>query len=386
MYTEATRIVIKLGTAVLMGSSDEMLLSRFHSFIESIARLKKAGKEVLVVSSGAVGLGVQKLKLKQRPQELVMKQVCAAVGQGHLMSLYTEAFDVHGITTAQVLLTEEDFSNRVRYLNLRNALQRILEVGALPIINENDTVSTVELESPLSDPSHFKVSFGDNDKLAALVASKIDADLLIILTDVEGLYSADPRVKKDAKLIPLVKEITPEIEQLANTDATAVGARVGRGGIRTKLEAAKIAVSSGCAAVIASGKVPGTIDRLFSGEQVGTLFLPQESLPGKRRWIAYATTIKAAVVVNEGAQNALCKKKASLLAAGVIEVRGKFEQGEVISILNASGQEFARGMANYSSTDAKKICGMKSEKIDELLENRSQDALITRNNIAFLDR
>ena len=378
---EARRVVIKLGTAVLMREDGGPALSRFYSFIEAIADLKRAGREVLLVSSGAVGLGAQQLNLTRRPQLLPLKQACAAIGQGRLMALYAEGFDRLGVTAAQVLLTEEDFSNRQRYLNLRGTLGKLLELGVLPIINENDTVATAELEAE-GDTPQVRVNFGDNDKLSALVASKTESDLLLILTDVNGLYTAEPS-SKDARLIPLVTEITQEIEALAR-GATG-SSKLGRGGIGTKIEAARIAARSGCATVIAGGKLPQIISRIFAGEEVGTLFLPQSGLPGKRRWIAFATTVKAAVVVNEGARRALVERKASLLAAGVTEVRGAFERGDVVSIIDERQQEFARGIVNYSSDEARRISGQHSARIDELIENRNYDALITRDNIAFLD-
>ncbi len=381
--SDARRIVIKLGTAVLVRDDGGIALSRFYSFIEAIADLKRSGREVLLVSSGAVGLGAERLGITRRPQLLPLKQALAAVGQGRLMSLYSDAFDRLGVITAQMLLTEEDFSNRQRYLNLRGTLAKLLELGVLPIINENDTVSTAELES-LDHAPHVKINFGDNDKLSALVASKIEADLLVMLTDVEGLYTADPGSSDEATLIPLVKEITPEIEDLARASVST--SRVGRGGMKTKLDAARIATLSGCAAVIASGKLPGVIARVFAGEELGTLFLPQSSLPGKRRWIAFATSVKAAVVVNEGARHALEERKASLLSAGILDVRGQFERGDVVSIIDEQGHEFARGIVNYSSVEARKISGLRSDKIDELIENRSYDALITRDNIAFLEK
>jgi glutamate 5-kinase len=374
------RVVIKLGTAILMLEEGGLATARFNAFVESIAALKREGREVLIVSSGAVGLGVQRLGISRRPELLTLKQACAAVGQGKLMALYSEAFDRLGVTTAQVLLTEEDFANRRRYLNLRSTITKLLELGALPIINENDTVSTDELEST-DNATQRKVNFGDNDRLSALVASKIEADLLLILTDVDGLYTGNPNKDEDARFIPLVEEITPEIEELARGGP---GTRLGRGGMQTKLEAARIATRSGCATVIAGGKVDGVIARLFAGEAVGTLFLPQRELPGKRRWIAFATSVNAAVVVNEGARRALLERKASLLSAGVVEVRGDFERADVVSILDEQGREFARGIVNYSSSEARKISGLRSDKINELIESRNYDALITRDNIAFV--
>jgi glutamate 5-kinase len=381
---ELGRVVIKLGTAILMREDGGIALSRLYSFIEAIADLKREGREVLLVSSGAVGLGAERLGIGRTPQLLTLKQACAAVGQGRLMSLYADALDRLGITTAQLLLTEEDFSNRRRYLNLRSTILKLLELNVLPIINENDPVSTTELEST-DEGSQVKVNFGDNDKLSALVASKIEADLLLILTDVEGLYTADPAALSKATLIPVVDEITPEIEELGRTSWTGANRR-GRGGIRTKLEAARIASHSGCATIIAGGKTPGVIGRIMAGEELGTLFLPQTGLLAKRRWIAFATSVKAALVVNEGARDALVDRKASLLAAGVVEVRGSFDRGDVVSILDEQEREFARGMVNYSSDEARRIAGLRSEKIDELIENRNYDALVTRDNIAFLDR
>jgi glutamate 5-kinase len=379
IINEARRIVIKLGTAVLIREEGGVALSRFYSFVEAVADLKREGREVLLVSSGAVGLGTQRLGITQRPPSLPVKQACAAVGQGRLMSLYSDAFDRLGVTTAQLLLTEEDFSNRRRYLNLRSTITKLLEMGVLPIINENDTVSTAELE-PLDQSSYVRVNFGDNDKLSALVASKIEADLLVMLTDVEGLYTAAPDSAPGAQLIRVVDQITPEIEGLARGGRTG---RAGRGGMKTKLEAAQIATRSGCAAIIASGKLADVIRSIFAGEELGTLFLPQAGLPGKRRWIAFATSVKAAIIVNEGAARALIERKASLLAAGIREVRGAFERGDVVSILDEQGQEFARGIVNYSSAEARRISGLHSDKIDELIENRNYDAVITRDNIFF---
>jgi glutamate 5-kinase len=382
--SQSKRVVIKLGTAVLMRDEGGVALSRFYSFVESIAALKRHGREPILVSSGAIGLGAEQLRLQRKPQLLALKQACAAIGQGRLMSLYSDAFERLDITTAQLLLTEEDFSNRRRYLNLRSTITKLLELGALPIINENDPVSTAEIES-IDASQYVKVNFGDNDKLSALVASKIEADLLVLLTDVEGLFTANPAESSDAQLIPLVEEITTETENLAN-GREGRQSRLGRGGMKTKIEAARIATHSGCATIIASGKLPSVIDRVFAGEEIGTLFLPKSSLQGKRKWIAFATTVKSALVVNDGARRALMESKASLLPAGVIEVRGEFERGDAVSILDEQEREFARGIVNYSGDEARRITGKRSDKIDELVENRNYDALITRDNIAFLDK
>lgn len=383
MTAQSRRVVVKLGTAVLIGEGNGIAQSRFDALVEAIAGLRRAGREVLIVSSGAIGLGAERLKMERRPHGMPLKQACAAVGQGRLMSLYSETFERYGILTAQLLLTAEDFSSRRRYLNLRSTITKLLELGTIPVINENDTISTAEIES-LDVASPVKINFGDNDKLSALVASKMEADLLVLLTDVDGLYTANPHESHDAELIRLVGEITPEIEALAAT-GVARESRVGRGGIKTKLEAARIATRSGCATIIAGGKLPNIIERIFEGDDVGTLFLPKSGLKGRRRWIAFATSVRAAIVVNDGARAALAERKASLLAAGVVEVRGEFERGDVASIIDEQGREFARGIVNYSSHEARKISGHHSGKIDELIEQRNYDALITRDNIAFLD-
>lgn len=383
LIKDASRIVIKLGTAVLMKDEGGIALSRFYSFVESIAELMKAGKEVLLVTSGAVGLGVRTLNLPGKPKDLPLKQACAAVGQGRLMSLYNDAFEKADVVAAQVLLTEEDFSNRKRYLNLRSTISELLALKVLPIINENDTVSTAELE--LLKEEGVKVNFGDNDKLSALVASKMDADLLIILTDVEGLYTADPRLGPAAELISLVETFIPEIEQLGQSKVDA--SKPGRGGINTKIAAAKVATQSGCAAIIAGGKVEGVIRRIFSGKEVGTLFLPGKGLSGKQRWIAFATTVKAALVVNSGARTALLGGKASLLPAGVVAVKGNFDRGDVVSIEDEGGREFARGIVNYASDETRQVSGQSSDALENLVSplGRNYDALITRDNIAFLE-
>jgi glutamate 5-kinase len=382
IVTGSKRIVIKLGTAVLMNDQGGIALSRFYSFVEGIAQLIKSGKEVLLVTSGAVGLGARALGFTSKPKLLPQKQACAAVGQGRLMALYSDAFEKMDVVAAQILLTEEDFSNRQRYLNLRSTINELIEHHVLPIFNENDTVSTAEIEM-LKEGGEVKVNFGDNDKLSSLVASKIEADLLIILTDVEGLYTADPRSGPDAKLIAVVEHFTPEIEGLG--ESKAASDKPGRGGIKTKLAAAKVATQSGCAAIIASGKTENAIGRIFAGEELGTLFLPHAGLSGKQRWIAFATTIKASLVVNEGAKAALTQRKASLLPAGVVAVKGHFERGDVVSVEDEDGKDFARGIVNYSSDEAKKVSGLHSGAIDELIVSRNYDALITRDNIVFLD-
>lgn len=261
----ARRVVVKLGTAALTHADGSVALSRVYGFVEAIAALKRAGKDVLVVTSGAVGLGSSALGLDRPAADLKLRQACAAVGQGRLMSLYTDAFERLGIVAAQVLLTRDDFAARERYVNLQRTVTQLLELGVVPIINENDTVAVDELELESQESA---ASFGDNDGLSALVAGKVDADLLLILTDVDGLYTADPRDVGKAKLIRLVERVTPDIEKLAG------GANIGRGGMRSKVSAAAFAARAGCATIVADGTEPGIIERVFAGEDIGTLFLP----------------------------------------------------------------------------------------------------------------
>lgn len=365
---KAKRIVVKIGTNTLSTKDGKMALSRIYGFIEDIAELKSQGKEIIVVTSGAVGFGAKKLNLS-KPDTIEVKQACAAVGQAKLMHFYEDAFDKFNITVAQVLLTEDDFDYRNRYLSLKSALNELLQFDVIPIINQNDTVSVFTQKQKL------KSSFGDNDKLSALVMSGLSADVLVILTDVDGLYDADPRVNKDARHIPVVEEITPEIEALG-FDASSGG----RGGMKTKLEAAMVATHSGGCAVIANGSIPKIVSRVFSDEQIGTVFLPSTNLNEKRRWIAYASSLVGALIINEGAYQAL-RKNASLLPIGVVKIENDFNKDDVVSIRLESGEEVARGMVNYSSEDCNKLIGKHSDEIEKLLGHKNYDAVITRDNI-----
>ena len=341
------RIVIKFGTNVVTRKSGDIALSRLYNLIENIADLHKQGKEILIVSSGAVGMGKKVINLKSKPKTLPLKQACAAIGQGKLLYLYEEGFNKLSIPIAQVLLTENDFTDRKRYLNLRSALNTLLELGVIPIINENDVVSTSELK-PYEEDGERKINFGDNDKLSALVMSKLDADLLIILSDVDGLYDCNPKTNCDAKIIHTVDNLTSNINLMCD-DCHSENSR---GGMKTKLEAAKIAVNSGGKAIIANGKQLNIIKDLFSSKQVGTIFLPINQMSSKKRWIAYATSINGSIIVNTGAKKALLEKCASLLPAGVIDVKNSFNSGDVVSIIDTEGNEFARGMINYSSEES----------------------------------
>lgn len=374
-FINAKRIVFKFGTNVLRGDDGYVSLPRVYSFIEDLSRLARQGKEIIVVTSGAVGLGKKRLGLEST-EGVALKQACAAIGQGKLMSIYENGFDTYGLVSSQILLTEDDFSLRKRYLSLRTTLNKLLELGVVPIINQNDTVSTVEVDPQYE---HMQVCFSDNDKLSALVTSELDADLLVILSDIEGLYDENPKVNPNAKIIRKVDEVTDAVLALG-TDASSGG----RGGMRTKLEAARMVTRFGGKVLIANGKIPYVIKKIFEEEELGTMFLPQnEGLSDKKRWIGYATNIIGKIVVNQGAKKALLAQK-SLLPIGVCEVINEFKKGDVISILDEQHNEIARGIVNYNSESCQKVIGCHSDNIMEILGFKNYDAIITRDNITLL--
>ena len=377
LIKKAKRIVFKFGTNALSTDNGDLALSRLYSFMEDIAALRAQGKEVMIVTSGAVGVGKRRLGLTSAPDVVSLKQACAAVGQISLMKLYEDGFKQLGVVAAQVLLTEDDFSHRSRYLSLRDTLNRLLELGCIPVINQNDTVSTNELRG--YKEKGVNVCFSDNDKLSALVASGMDADLLCVMSDVDGLSNGDPRKDKNAKLIEVVKGVTPEIEALGFCASSR-----GRGGMKTKLEAAKVVTRSGAAMIIAYGKKPGAVSAVFGPDFKGTLFLPVEDLPGKKLWLAYATNVAGGLTVNDGAKKAMCEKGSSLLPAGITAVAGEFEAGDSISILDEAGQEFARGLVNYSSKECRKIAGRRSEEIAKKIGYKNYDEAVHRDNIVLL--
>ena len=375
-FINAKRIVVKLGTNILRNDEGYVSLPRVFSFIEDMASLVKSGKEVILITSGAVGLGRKRLGL-EGTTGTALKQACAAIGQGKLMSIYESGFDTYGLVAAQILLTEDDFGIRTRYLSLRTTLNKLLELGVIPVINQNDTVSSIEVDPRYE---HMQVCFSDNDKLSALVASELDADLLLILSDVDGLYDKNPKENPDAKIIPVVNEVTDEVLELG-TDASDGG----RGGMRTKLMAARMVTRFGGRVLIANGKIPYVIKKVFAGDEIGTMFLPQnEGLSDKKRWIGYATNIIGKIKVNHGAKKALVEKEKSLLPIGVIDVIHEFKKGDVISIIDENDHEFARGMVNYDSDSCRKVIGPHSDDIIKVLGFKNYDAIITRDNITIL--
>lgn len=373
----AQRIVFKLGTSILTNKDGSIALSRIYSFIESISDLKKQGREIIIVTSGAVGMGAGLLKNTEKVDGAYLKQACAAVGQGKLIQFYEDALEKFNILTAQILLTTDDFTHRNKYLRIRNTLNTLLELGVIPIINENDTVSTIEPECYCENDA--EVCFDDNDKLSALITSELEADLLVILSDIDGLYDDDPRKNKNAKFISVVKEITPELEALGFE-----ASKGGRGGMKTKIEAAKVVMHSGGMTLIANGKKNEIINKIFNGEKKGTLFLPLENLSGEKKWIAYATNINSFVKVSEGAKKALIEKKSSLMLTDIIKIKNSFKKGEVIGILDVEGKEFAKGMTNCPSSECELFVDKNSEKIGKIIDFNNNDTVITKDNIVIL--
>ena len=377
-FINAKRIVVKLGTNVLRNDDGIISLPRIYTFIEDISNLVKAGKEVIVVTSGAVGMGKKRLNLPDT-KGVALKQACAAIGQSKLMSVYENGFDTYGLIAAQILLTEDDFSVRERYLSIRTTFNKLLELGTVPVINQNDTVSTIELICRSQDDG-TQVCFSDNDKLSALVASELDADLLVILSDVDGLYDSNPKDNPEAKLIKQVDEVNDDILALASGVSDG-----GRGGMESKLLASRLVTRFGGKVLIANGKIPYVIRKIFNGEDLGTMFLPSDkNLSDKKMWIGYATNITGKIVVNDGAKNALISDEKSLLPIGVVAVKNTFRKGDVVSILDENDNEFARGIANYDSDACKKVIGCHSDSLVEILGFKNYDAIITRDNITIL--
>ncbi len=383
----ARRIVVKVGTSTVTGSQGELCTERIEPIAGSIARLMVAGRQVVLVSSGAIGLGRSLLQLHpSRLHDLVTKQACAAVGQSLLMDAYKSLFAAWGVKVAQVLLTEDDFSNWRRYSNLRHTIEKLFGFGVLPIVNENDTVSTRELESVT--PGTQSTAFSDNDRLAALVMSGLEAEALVLLTNVDGLLARRPSGKDRrsnddslSEIIPFVTEVTGELKNLATGPSAS-----GRGGMVTKLEAAEIAMNCGGTAVIVNGHSPNILDRVFAGDRVGTAFLPSKRIRGKRRWIAYAAEVRGRIVVDGGAEQAITQRKASLLASGVVSIDGHFAPMDVISIVDRDGREFARGLANCASHDTEALLGKKIPRADKGKRGSASPVLIRRDNIVLMKK
>jgi glutamate 5-kinase len=368
------RLVIKLGTNLLTGGTEHLDLERMANLIGQVAQLNQEGREIIVVSSGAIAAGREKLGLDDRNRkDIPFKQTLAAVGQGCLMHTYEQLFGRHGIVVAQALLTRRDLSHRAGYLNARNTLLSLLDLRVVPIINENDVVATDEIKG--------EVAFGDNDNLSAMVANLVDADLLVLLSDVSGLYTADPRLAPEAELIPTVTKIDARIEHMAGS----AGSIRGTGGMATKIQAAKLATSSAIAVVIADGSLPGVITKLAEGMSIGTLFLPTTTkLESRKRWMISRLALRGKIIVDDGAAASLKQGRGSLLPAGVRDTEREFQRGDLVDITDLKGNRIGCGISNYSAADIQIISGTRSDEIVSLLGYQYGAEVVHRNNLVVL--
>jgi len=365
-FTNAKRIVIKIGSALLTGGGKGLDPTNIARWVDQIASARLNGVEVVLVSSGSVAEGMSRLGWKKRPHALHELQAAASVGQMGLVRLYETLFEQHKLKTAQILLTHDDLSNRSRYLNARSTLRTLLELGVIPVINENDTVATEEIQ------------FGDNDTLGALVANLLDAELLIILTDQNGLYEQDPTLNPDAKLVSEASINDDRLSVMVGESRSGLG----RGGMVTKLKAARLASRSGAATIIAAGREPQVIDRVLKGENIGTFLRPDVSpLLARKRWLAGQLKPKGALTIDDGAVRVLIQSGKSLLPVGIAEVEGEFERGDLVSCLDNKGNEIARGLVNYNSKETTLLIRQPSNKIEALLGYVDEPEIIHRDNL-----
>jgi glutamate 5-kinase len=360
------RILVKVGSAVLTGE-DGLNLQVIEQLAADIAALRERGFQVVLVSSGAIASGKHRMGIEGKLKSIPQKQAAAAVGQGRLMRVYSNAFGKHGLFVGQVLLTMSDIIDRKRFLNIRNTLFTLLEWDVITIINENDTVAVDEIK------------FGDNDHLAAMVANIVEAHLVINLTSTEGLYDRNPADSRKAKLIPLVMEITPEIEAAATEEATPVG----MGGMKSKVQAAKKVTASGIPYIIAPGRRAGVLQEILDGQETGTLFLPPaEHLSSRKYWIAFTLRSRGRLLIDDGAKEALIRDGKSLLPSGVTQVEGDFVLGDPVTCVDAAGNTIAKGLVNYGADEIRKIMGLKTAKIEQVLGYKDYDEVIHRDNLA----
>ncbi len=364
------KVLIKIGTGVLLGK-DGLDLNVIEQLVDEIAELTKKGYQIVVVSSGAIASGMPWVGVKTYRntllQSIPQKQAAAAIGQGRLMRIYSNAFGKHELVVAQILLSMGDLTDRKRFLNVRNTLSTLMEWRVIPIINENDTVAVDEIK------------FGDNDDLAAMMANIIGAQLLINLTNTKGLYDRNPAGAKKARLIPLVKEITDEIEAAATAEADPVG----MGGMKSKVIAARKVTAFGIPYIIAPGKIKGILRDIFAGKETGTLFLPMnEHMKSRKYWIAFTLRSRGKLILDDGAKKAIINQGTSLLPSGVIKVEGDFHEGDTVTCVDIDATPLAKGLVNYSSSDINKIKGLKTSRIQQVLGNKPYDEIIHRDNMA----
>ncbi len=368
--TSAHTVVVKVGTRVLTHPDGQLNEERITQLAEELSQIQQAGRKVVLVSSGAVGAGMGTLQLTKRPSDIAHLQAVAAIGQMRLVETYDRVFRKHGQHAAQVLLTAEDVENRTRYLNVRNTLLTLLEYSAIPVINENDTVSVAELQT----------TFGDNDRLAGLVTTLVCAPLLVIFSDVEGLYDGDPK-DPASQLIPTVTRFDERIESFVRDKLTGMS----KGGMASKLKAAKMVCTAGENVVIASGREPGNLKRILAGETIGTLFVAQGKTASPfKRWLGYSARPRGKLRLDAGAEKAIAQDGRSLLPIGVTHSEGTFVKGDLVSLCDAAGREIARGLTNYASTDLERIKGLKSDRIAQVLGHCPYQEVIHRDNLALV--
>ncbi|MEN6405197.1 MAG: glutamate 5-kinase [Thermoguttaceae bacterium] len=368
----ATTIVVTVGTRGLTRGDGQLDEERIEQLADQVHRVTATGRKVVLVSSGAVGAGMGRLGLKSRPTDTARLQAVAAVGQSILVEAYERCLHRHGLHAAQVLLTAEDLEHRVRYLNARNTLVTLLQLGAVPIINENDTVAVEELQN----------TFGDNDRLAAIVTNLIRAPLLVLLSDVDGLFDGDPR-RPGSRVIPTVEQLDASLSELVHDRLGGLS----KGGMASKLEAARLATTGGENVIIASGGDANILSRILAGETVGTLFLAQgRRVASRKRWIGLTVKPRGRLTLDVGAQAAVERKGRSLLAAGVVDVEGQFQKGDVVAVRGPDGVEFARGLSNYDADQVRRIKGLKTRQIAEVLGSCPYDEVIHRDNMVVTSR
>jgi glutamate 5-kinase len=366
---KARRIVVKVGSSILASVGKGLHYEVFSRLTKEISDLKRQGCEIVLVSSGAIAAGMEKLGYKTRPQSITQKQATAAVGQTRLMNIYENYFSRYQQMVAQVLLTHDDLSHRRRFLNARNTLLTLLELGIIPIINENDTVVVDEIK------------VGDNDNLSALITNLIGADLLIILTDIDGLCDSDPRVNPDARCILLVEDIDGDIAGIIGETKSEMSV----GGMISKIQAARKASRFGIPTVVARGTKDGVLHQILKGKEIGTLILPkEEALSSRKHWIAFNPKPKGDLVVDEGAKKAIVQKGKSLLPSGVVKIKGPFDRGDLVTCVGPRGKEFARGLVNYSASELEKIKGLRSGLIEITLGYKYSDEVIHRDDLVVL--
>ncbi|MBE9546378.1 MAG: glutamate 5-kinase [Proteobacteria bacterium] len=366
ILSDVKKVLIKIGTGVLSGK-EGLDLNIIEQLVDEIAQLTKEGYQIVVVTSGAIASGMHRMGLSGKLKSMPEKQAAAAIGQGRLMRVYSNAFGRHGLAVAQMLLTTSDLTDRKRFLNVRNTLSTLVEWGVIPIINENDTVAVDEIK------------FGDNDNLAAMMANIIEAHLFINLTNTKGLYDRNPVGAKKARLIPLVKEITGEIEAAATAEADPVG----MGGMKSKVMAAKKVTAFGIPFIIAHGKTKGILRDIFAGKNTGTLFLPEaEHMKSRKYWIAFTLRSRGKLILDDGAKRAIINQGKSLLPSGIVKVEGDFHEGDPVTCVDMDGTPLAKGLVNYSSSDVDKIKGLKTSRIKQILGSNPYDEVIHRDNMA----